>query len=67
MLLEITMLGMGATSLMDLWALARKRWFGVAALDYVWGGRWHGQFRHVVIRLAPPVRGERLLGWVLHT
>ena len=71
MAVEIIMLGVGATLLMDLWALARKRWFGVAALDYAWVGRWlghmrHGQFRHAVIGKAPTLRGERALGWGVH-
>jgi hypothetical protein len=71
MAVEIIMLGIGATLLMDLWALARKRWFGVAALDYAWVGRWlghmrHGQFRHAAIGKAPTVRGERALGWIVH-
>ena len=57
MAVEIIVLGVGATLLMDLWALARKRWFGVAALDYAWVGRWlghmrHGQFRHAAIGKA---------------
>ncbi|MDP9940978.1 hypothetical protein J2W71_003137 [Pseudomonas sp. 3400] len=71
MAVEIIMLGIGATLLMDLWALARKRWFGVAALDYAWVGRWlghmrHGQFRHAAIGKAPTLRGERALGWIFH-
>ena len=71
MAVEIIMLGIGATLLMDLWALARKRWFGVAALDYAWVGRWlghmgHGQFRHAAIGQAPTLRGERALGWIFH-
>lgn len=71
MAVEIIMLGIGATLLMDLWALARKRWFGVAALDYAWVGRWlghmgHGQFRHAAIGKAPTVPGERALGWIFH-
>jgi len=71
MAVEIIVLGVGATLLMDLWALARKRWFGVAALDYAWVGRWlghmrHGQFRHAAIGKAPTLRGERALGWGVH-
>ncbi|KJU77810.1 membrane protein [Ectopseudomonas oleovorans] len=71
MAVEIIVLGVGPTLLMDLWALARKRWFGVAALDYAWVGRWlghmrHGQFRHAAIGQAPTLRGERALGWGVH-
>src|SRR5690606_17845788 len=61
----------GATLVMDLWALLRQRFFGVASLDYALVGRWlghmrHGRFRHAAIGKAAPVRGERLLGWVCH-
>lgn len=71
MAVEIIMLGIGATLLMDLWALARKRFLGVPALDYGLVGRWlghmrHGRFRHVAIGKAPSVRGERLMGWAFH-
>lgn len=71
MILQAIVLGIGATLLMDLWALARKRLFGVPALDYGLVGRWlghmrHGRFRHVAIGKAPSVRGERPLGWVFH-
>jgi len=71
MVVEIMVLGVGATLSMDLWALLRRRWFGVASLDYGWVGRWlghmrHGQFRHAAIAKAAPLRGERLLGWGFH-
>lgn len=71
MAVEIIVLGIGATLLMDLWALLRKRWFAVAALDYALVGRWlghmgHGQFRHTAIGKAPTLRGERALGWAVH-
>ena len=71
MAVEIIMLGIGATLLMDLWALARKRWFGVAALDYAWVGRWlghlpRGRFRHDGIGRSAAVGGERALGWTAH-
>ena len=71
MVVEIMVLGVGATLSMDLWALLRRRWFGVASLDYGWVGRWlghmrHGQFRHTAIAKAAPLRGERLLGWGFH-
>lgn len=71
MVVEIMVLGVGATLLMDLWALLRRRWFGVASMDYGWVGRWlghmrHGQFCHTAIAKAPPLRGERALGWGFH-
>jgi hypothetical protein len=63
--------GVGATAVMDLWALARKRLFDTAAPNYGLVGRWlaampRGRFRHASIAAAPPVRGERVIGWVAH-
>lgn len=71
MILQVTVLGVGATLLMDGWALLRRRLFGIAALDYALVGRWlghmrHGRFRHAAIGKAPAVRGERALGWAFH-
>ncbi len=65
------MIGLGATALIDLWALARRRLFDVALPDYGLVGRWLGQmprgrFRHPAIRSVPPVPGERLIGWGMH-
>lgn len=62
--------GVGATLAMDLWALL-LRVFGIASLDYAWVGRWighmaQGRFAHDRIAAAPPVVGERLLGWTAH-
>jgi hypothetical protein len=64
-------IGAGATALIDLWALARKRWLGVPALDYAMVGRWaghlaKGRFRHDRIASSPPIGGERLIGWTAH-
>lgn len=36
------LLGVGATVLMDLWAVAQKRLFNVPSLDYAMVGRWIG-------------------------
>ena len=71
-LLAVTMLvGVGATAATDLWAIARKRLFGLAPPDYGLVGRWlahmtRGRFRHDAIARAPAVRGERALGWAAH-
>ncbi len=40
-------IGVGATAVMDAWALVRMRCFGVPPLDYALVGRWLGH-------LAPP-------------
>ena len=63
--------GIGATALMDLWTIARKRLLGTAAPNYGLVGRWlgrmrRGSFRHESIAAAPPVHGERLIGWGAH-
>src|ERR1044071_9145085 len=63
--------GAGATALMDLWVVARKRFLGIPALDYGLVGRWlaylpRGRFRHHPIARTPQVRGERLIGWTAH-
>lgn len=63
--------GVGATAVMDLWSMARKRLFGVPAPDYGLVGRWlahmpRGRFRHDAIAASPAVRGERVIGWTAH-
>ena len=63
--------GAGATVVMDGWGIARQRLLGMPAMDYGLVGRWlghmaRGRFRHERIAAAPPVRGERLLGWAAH-
>ena len=64
-------IGFGATLVMDAWAVARRRLFGIPALDYAMVGRWlghlpRGRLRHDRIAAAAPVRGERVLGWSFH-
>lgn len=64
-------IGIGATALMDVWALVRKRLLGIAAPNYALVGRWlahmrHGRFRHDAIAASSPVRGERIIGWTAH-
>lgn len=65
------LIGAGATALMDLWAIARRRLLGVPAPNYGLVGRWlahmpRGRFRHEAIASAERVGGERLIGWVAH-
>ena len=64
-------LGLGATLLVDLWAIARKRIFGIPQPDYGLVGRWfahvaRGRFLHESIATSAAVRGERLIGWIAH-
>ena len=63
--------GIGATVLMDLWGIARQPLFGIPRMNLALVGRWFGrmmagEFRHAAISDAPPVRGERLIGWAVH-
>ncbi|WP_266157917.1 DUF2938 domain-containing protein [Dyella silvatica] len=65
------LIGAGATAIVDLWAMARQRCWGIPALDYRMVGRWFaympkGVFRHRPISASPPMHGERLIGWVAH-
>lgn len=64
-------IGIGATLVMDLWAIVLKRIFGIPSLNYALVGRWlghfpRGHFVHESIAGAAPVAGERALGWIAH-
>ena len=68
---RIVFIGIAATVVMDLWALAARNLFGIATLDYRLVGRWiahfgQGRFAHDAIALAEPVKGEKWLGWAAH-
>ena len=70
-LISIIFIGAGATALIDLWAIARRRLLGVPLPNYGFIGRWighlpGGKLHHDSIAAAPPVRGERALGWIAH-
>lgn len=71
LVLRAVLIGTGATAVMDLWAVALKRFLGIPSLDYAMVGRWIGHFQrgrltHQRIAAAAPVRGERLIGWTAH-
>lgn len=64
------LIGVGATLVMDLWAALLRR-AGIPSLSFALLGRWighlpEGQLTHERIERAPPVRGERALGWTAH-
>lgn len=68
---QFALIGVGATVVMDLWALALRRLWGIPSLDYAMVGRWvlhmpKGVFAHKPIFAADPMGGERALGWFLH-
>jgi hypothetical protein len=64
-------IGAGATAIIDLWAVARRRLLGVPFPNYPHVGRWlahmrHGRFRHAAIATATPEPLEALIGWTAH-
>jgi hypothetical protein len=65
------LIGAGATLVMDLWGIVRKRLLGIPAPDYGLVGRWlvyltRGRFRHDSIAASPAVEGEGVIGWAAH-
>jgi Protein of unknown function (DUF2938) len=70
-LVSALLIGTGATAVMDISAAAQKCLLGVPSLNYGLVGRWlaympRGRFRHDPIASSPPMRGERLIGWIAH-
>jgi len=68
--LRAFLIGVGATIVMDLWALLLKQ-FGIASLNFAFLGRWighlpRGQWTHEGIAKAAPIRGELWMGWFAH-
>jgi hypothetical protein len=66
-----TLIGLGATLLIDLWALLLKRGFNIPSLSYCLLGRWllhmaSGTFAHDSIAAATPKRHECAMGWAAH-
>ncbi|KGE01352.1 membrane protein [Achromobacter sp. RTa] len=69
--LRALLIGVGATAVMDLWALFLKHCLRAPSLDYAMVGRWighvaRGRLTHEAIGRAAPVTGERALGWAAH-
>lgn len=65
------LVGTVATAVMDLCSLILKRLAGVPPPNYALVGRWighmaAGRFHHAAIAAAAAVRGERLVGWIVH-
>ncbi|AVP96274.1 DUF2938 domain-containing protein [Ahniella affigens] len=68
---NILVLGVGATLAVDLWAWLRQHLLRVPLPDYRLLGRWVGHwpaatFRHQSITKAPAIRHEYWLGWLSH-
>ena len=63
--------GLGATLIMDLWAIFLTRAFNIPLPNYCFVGRWlrympEGIFRHSSIAAAPQRAAECTVGWIAH-
>jgi len=63
--------GLGATLVMDLWAIFLKRAFNIPSPNYCFVGRWlrympEGIFRHSSISAALQKPAECTVGWIAH-
>ncbi|CAD5278808.1 conserved membrane hypothetical protein [Bosea sp. 62] len=64
-------IGIGATALLDLWAIFLNRAFGIPLANWAMVGRWfaylpRGRFTHDTIADTPPVSNELAIGWIMH-
>lgn len=71
MILAAVVMGIGATLVLDLWALIQKHFLGARTMSWKLVGRWvghfpRGRFQHDDITAAAPVSGELALGWFTH-
>lgn len=71
LLIAGVVIGIGATLVMDLWALMLQRVFQVKSLSFCLVGRWfshilQGRFTHNNIVAAAPHPAECALGWTAH-
>ena len=71
MILRAIVMGLGATVIIDLWALLLRRAFGIPSLNICFLGRWllhmpSGKFMHASIGAASPKPGECAVGWTMH-
>src|SRR4051812_14098084 len=70
-ILDAVLIGLGATLLIDIWALFLKRVFSIRSLDYCLLGRWvlyipHGTIVHRNITATPAMPHECPVGWMTH-
>ena len=69
-ILQVVLIGAGATLVMDIWLLALKR-MGVQTLNFALIGRWvghlfYGRVAHSAIGKSWPIPHEAALGWLTH-
>jgi hypothetical protein len=67
---RIALIGIGATTIMDLWLMFLKR-VKVPTLSFGLVGRWighalRGKWFHQGMAKAVPVKGELAIGWLAH-
>lgn len=70
-LMGTVLTGIGATAILDVWAVVRKRLLGVPQPNYGLVGRWiahmpRGRFFHASIADTRRMQGERAIGWIAH-
>ena len=70
-LVRAVLIGLGATLLIDLWALFLRRAFGIPSLNYCLLGRWvlsmpEGKLVHESIGTSPGKPHECPVGWTTH-
>ncbi|HEY0518679.1 MAG TPA: DUF2938 domain-containing protein [Ilumatobacteraceae bacterium] len=68
---DAVLIGLGATLLIDIWAVFLKRVFSIRSLDYCLLGRWvlyipHGTIVHRNITATPAKPHECKVGWTTH-
>ncbi|WP_332686647.1 DUF2938 domain-containing protein [Bosea sp. (in: a-proteobacteria)] len=64
-------IGVGATAILDLWAVLLNRTLGIPLSNWAMVGRWfahlpRGRFAHDPISASEPVSGELAIGWIMH-
>ena len=70
-ILRAVLVGIGATMVMDLWALFLRHVLGISSLNYCLVGRWlrhmpDGKFMHKSIAASPQRSFECTVGWISH-
>jgi len=68
---ETVVVGIGATALMDVWAVVLKRSIAFPPPNWALVGRWfahlpRGKVFHDDIAAADPITNERAIGWAAH-
>ena len=71
MIYQAIFIGIVATAVMDLIAVAQSRLFAIPSLDYAMVGRWighlpQGRLRHPSIKDSAAIEGEAVIGWAAH-